>query len=293
MDDHLRPGLTRLVDAHHHVWDLAVRDQPWTRQVPVLRRTFTADELVPQLEAAGVVATIVVQTVNSSEETAELLVAAAGTPWMMGVIGWADLTSSGLADEIARLRSLPGGDLLVGLRHQVQEESDPGWLCRKDVRHGLKVVAESGLAYDLIVQAEQWPAAVATVRALPELQFVLDHLGNPPVVAGALTVDEQWLAAIGSLALAPNVSFKLSGLLTRTYPTATKITDLKPYVRALSDVVGPDRVLFGSDWPVCTAVTDYAGALDAGQRLIECFGPNAQEQVFRRSPMTIYRLELQ
>jgi len=145
MDEHRRVVPTGLLDAHHHVWELAVRDQAWTTQVPVLRRTFTANQMAPHLEAAGVAATIVVQTVNSPDETADLLAAAADTPWMFGVVGWADLTSLRLADELARLRSMPGGDLLVGLRHQVQGESDPGWLCRKDVRRGLQVVAESNL----------------------------------------------------------------------------------------------------------------------------------------------------
>jgi L-fuconolactonase len=293
MDEHRRVVPTGLLDAHHHVWGLAVRDQPWTTQVPVLRRTFTANQLASHLEAAGVAATIVVQTVNSPDETAELLAAAADTPWMFGVVGWADLTSLCLADELACLRSMPGGDLLVGLRHQVQEESDPGWLCRGDVRRGLQVVVEPNLAYDLIVQAEQWPATVATVRALPQLRFVLDHLGNPPVVVGGSSVDESWLAAVRALAAAPNVTFKLSGLVTRSYPKATTIPDLEPYVRALSDLVGPERILFGSDWPVCTAVTDYAGVVGTALGLIERFGPEAQEQVFRRSATTVYRLDRQ
>jgi L-fuconolactonase len=284
--------MTGLVDAHHHVWDLSVRDQPWTVHVPVLRRTFTADQLAPQLEPAGVAGTVVVQTVNSSDETAELLAAAAETPWVLGVVGWVDLTNPGVAEELSRLRALPGGHLLVGLRHQVQEESDPNWLCRKEVRRGLQTVADAGLAYDLIVLPEQWPAAVATVLALPHLRFVLDHLGNPPIVAGTPTVDESWLAAIRSFAAAPNVAFKLSGLVTRTYPTAATVADLETCVRALFDAVAAERIMFGSDWPVCTAVTNYADVVGTAQRLIEHLGPAAQEQVLHRSAATAYRLGL-
>jgi L-fuconolactonase len=281
------------LDAHHHVWDLALRDQPWTVQVPVLRRTFTAEELAPQLSAVGMAGTVVVQTVNSPAETAELLATAAETEWMVGVVGWADLSSPGLADELARLRSLPGGNLLVGLRHQVQEEADPAWLSRDDVRHGLQKVADFGLAFDLIVQAAQWPAAAAAVRAIPGLRFVLDHLGNPPVVGGADAVDETWLAAVRAFAASPNVSFKLSGLATRTYPVAAQAADLSPYVRALFDLVEPGRVMFGSDWPVCTAVTDYPGVIDTAQQLTEYLGPAAQEQIFRGSATTTYRLGCQ
>jgi L-fuconolactonase len=282
------PG--ELVDAHHHVWDLAIRDQPWTVQVPVLRRTFTADELAPFLPGAGIGGTVVVQTVNSSVETVELLAAAADTPWMLGVVGWADLTSPALADELTRLRALPAGGLLVGLRHQVQEEPDPGWLRRDDVGRGLQTLAEAGMTYDLIVQPEQWPAALAAVRATPQLSFVLDHLGNPPVAAGTRAVDEAWLAAIRGFAAAPNVAFKLSGLVTRTYPEPAQLDDLEPYVRALFDVVGVERVMFGSDWPVCTAVADYPDVVVAAQRLTEYLGPDAQEQIFRRSATAFYRL---
>jgi L-fuconolactonase len=287
----LGPESPWLLDAHHHVWDLSVRDQPWTVQVPALRRTFTTDELAPQLRAAGVAGTVVVQTVNSAAETAELLAAAAETEWMVGVVGWADLTSAGLADELARLRSLPGGEHLVGLRHQVQDEPDPAWLCRDDVRRGLQALADFGLAYDLIVQAEQWPAAAAAVRAIPELRFVLDHLGNPQMVTGADAVDESWLTAARAFAARPNVAFKLSGLATRTYPVAARISDLELYVRALFDLVEPGRVMFGSDWPVCTAVTDYPGVIDTAKQLTEYLGPVAQEQVFRGSATAIYRLD--
>jgi L-fuconolactonase len=282
--------LPGLIDAHQHVWDLAVRDQPWTVQVPALRRTFIADQLAPLLPDAGVTETVVVQTVSSSEETAELLAAAAETPWMVGVVGWADLTSSGLPGELARLRSLPGGQLLVGLRHQVQEEPDPNYLCHDDVRRGLQTLAEAGLTYDLIVQAEQWPAAVATARAVPELRFVLDHLGNPPIIRDGRFVDQTWLAAFLAFAALPNVAFKLSGLVTRTYPETAQLADFEPYIRAVFDAVSPKRVLFGSDWPVCTAVTSYGDVVATAQRLTASLGPDAQEHIFRRSATTVYRL---
>jgi L-fuconolactonase len=164
-------------------------------------------------------------------------------------------------------------------------------LCRGDVRRGLQVVAESNLAYDLIVQAEQWPATVATVRALPQLRFVVDHLGNPS--AGRPSTSR------GSRPSAPSRPHRTSHSSCLDWshgPTRRRqrpLISIEPYVRALSDLVGPERILFGSDWPVCTPVSDYAGVVGTAPGLIERFGPEAQEQIFRRSATTVYRLDLQ
>src|SRR5215469_16161030 len=131
-----------VIDAHHHVWDLAVRDQPWIAgPMASIRRTFTLDDLRPSARAAGVEATVLVQTVTDAAETPEMLALAAGDPLVAGVVGWSDLTSPAIADELARLAGLPGGSLLAGIRHQVQSEPDPEWLCRPDVIRGLHAVA--------------------------------------------------------------------------------------------------------------------------------------------------------
>ena len=142
-----------IIDAHHHVWDLAVRDQPWIagQEMAAIRRTFTVDDLRPAARAAGVGATVVVQTVTVAEETPELLALAAADPLVAGVVGWTDLTSPAVSDELARLAGGPGGGRLAGVRHQVQSEPDPDWLRRPDVIRGLRAVAAAGLAYDLVV----------------------------------------------------------------------------------------------------------------------------------------------
>src|SRR6476469_568735 len=148
------------IDAHHHRWDLSVRDQVWTADLPALRRTFTMDELHPQLDAAGVDGTVLVETINVAAETPELLAVAASDPVVRGVVGWVDLTADDVADEIARLRQLPGGDRLVGVRHPVQGGPDPQWLTRPEVLRGLREVADAGLVFDLLVLHEQLPAAI-------------------------------------------------------------------------------------------------------------------------------------
>src|SRR5258708_39861689 len=141
-----------VIDAHHHVWDLAVRDQDWItgEQMAPIRRTFTLDDLRSAARAAGVSATVLVQTVTIAAETPEMLAIAAADPLVAGVVGWTDLTSPDISDELARLAACPGGRHLVGVRHQVQGEPDQDWLRRRDVIRGLRAVAAAGLCYDLI-----------------------------------------------------------------------------------------------------------------------------------------------
>ncbi len=180
---------TGVVDAHHHVWDLSVRDQDWITgpELAPLRRNFTVEDLEPQARAVGVSRTVLVQTVTVAEETPEFLALAETHDLIGGVVGWTDLTGPDVADELARLRELPGGRYLKGIRHQVQGEPDPEWLLRPDVRRGLARSPTAGLVYDLVVP----PAPASGLRqggrsATPGLTFVLDHLGKPPIAAGEL-----------------------------------------------------------------------------------------------------------
>ncbi len=201
-----------VVDAHHHVWDLAVRDQPWLSGagMTAIRRTFTVDDLRPAALAAGVGVTVLVQTVTVAAETPEMLALADADPLVAAVVGWTDLTSPAIADELARLAGGPGGGRLAGIRHQVQEEPDPDWLRRPDVIRGLRAVAAAGLAYDLVILPHQLPAATYAAAAVPGLTLVLDHAGKPDV-DGDLS---GWTTAVRDFAARPNTTCKLSGLAT-------------------------------------------------------------------------------
>ncbi|MFJ9949394.1 amidohydrolase family protein [Kitasatospora sp. NPDC091207] len=282
------PGI---IDAHHHLWDLAVRPQPWITGAALapLARSFGVDELTSRARAAGVTATVVVQTVCVPGETPELLALAAGGGLIAGVVGWTDLTAPDVADALAALRELPGGDRLVGIRHQVQEEPDPGWLLRPDVRRGLLAVAGAGLAYDLVVTARQLPAATAAAAGLPGLTFVLDHLGKPPVAAGAL---EPWAAEVRRLAALPNTVGKLSGLVTEAAPDRWAAEDLRPYADTVLDAFGPRRLLFGSDWPVCTLRAGYPEVVRTAGQLVDGLGPDERDAVFRRNAIRVYGLDV-
>jgi len=275
------------VDAHHHVWDLSVRDQDWIPTDSPIRRTFTAVDLEPEARAAGVDRTVLVQTITVAEETPEFLALAASHDLIAGVVGWTDLTRPDIADELARLRELPGGAYLKGIRHQVQGEPDPEWLLRPDVHRGLAAVAEAGLLYDLVVLPHQLPACVKAAASLPQLTFVLDHLGKPPIASGDL---EPWASDLRALAALPNTAAKLSGLVTEADPTSWTVADLRPYADTALAAFGPSRLMFGSDWPVCTLRASYGEVLATAQELTAVLGPSEQEDVFTGTATRLYGL---
>ena len=272
------------VDAHHHVWDLSVRDQDWIAEGSPLRRDFTMDDLTPEARVVGVDRTVLVQTVTVAEETPEFLALAAAHELIAGVVGWVDLTRPDAAEELARLRELPGGRYLKGIRHQVQGEPDPEWLLRPDVRRGLAAVAGAGLVYDLVVVPHQLPACVTAAASLPGLTFVLDHLGKPPIAAGTL---EPWASDLRALAALPNTVCKLSGMLTEADPASWTADDLRPYAGTVLEAFGPDRLMFGSDWPVCTLAAPYGEVLDTMAGLVD---PSDRTRIFETTAVRVYDL---
>ncbi|MFI2780584.1 amidohydrolase family protein [Streptomyces sp. ALB3] len=278
-----------VVDAHHHVWDLAVRDQDWItgEELAPLRRTFTLADLEPEARAAGVTATVLVQTVTVAAETPELLALADGSTLVAGVVGWTDLTAPDVADALAELRALPGGGRLVGIRHQVQGEPDPEWLLRPDVLRGLRAVAAAGLVYDLVVRPHQLPAAVRAAALLPELTLVLDHAGKPPVARRTL---RPWADGVRALAALPHTVCKLSGLVTEADPLSWTVEDLRPYADTVIEAFGPGRVMFGSDWPVCTLAAGYADVLGAARELTGRLGEHEQRSVLAGTAERVYGL---
>ena len=272
-----------IIDSHHHVWDPEATRHDWLAGYPAIRRPFSATDYARVSEPCGVTSGILVQVLASRDETAEFLRLADGSGGRIaGVVGWTDLTSADVADEIARLRELSGGHLLVGIRHLVQDEPDPDWLMRPDVRRGLQAVGAAGLTYDLLVREHQLPAAIAVVGDLEQVRFVLDH-GGKPEIAAART--EPWSALIADLARHPNVACKFSGLVTEASREWTA-GQIAPYGDWLLRCFGGDRLMFGSDWPVCTLAASYAQVIALARELLarqlssaemdEVFGGNAR-----------------
>jgi len=261
-------GPSSMVDAHQHFWDPGSADYPWmTGELAPLRRRFMPEDLEPLLREHGVTGTIVVQARHSLDETRWLLELAASTPFVLGVVGWVDLTR----DVPRQLGELAGP--LVGVRHQVQDEPDPQWLLRDDVQRGLRAVGDAGLVYDLLVRARELSAALEAATRHPHLTFVLDHAGKRP------RDDAAWAAGVGALADLPNVVCKLSGLVTECDPPGTAERSLRWF--------GAERCLFGSDWPVCTLAAGYGETLAVVRSVV---APRDLHDVFGRTAIRTYRL---
>ncbi len=275
----------RRVDAHHHLWQTSVRRHAWLdgEDTAAIRRDFTPADL--REAAPGIDATVLVQVLPDFDESVEFLAIAAAEPLIAGVVGWVDLTGSP-ARDIDRLRSAPGGELLTGVRHLVQAEPDPRWLEREDVLAGLAAVRDAGLVYDLLVLPHQLPAATAAVRALPELTFVLDHLAKPPIASGQR---EPWASDLATLAREPNVVAKLSGLVTEA-GRPWRAEDLRPYADTALTAFGPDRLMFGSDWPVCLLAGTYAEVVAAADCLLDDLTPSEQDAVRGGTATRVYGL---
>jgi L-fuconolactonase len=276
------------VDAHHHVWDLGVREQSWMAgsAMDPIRRDFLIDDLAPLAAAADVTQTVLVQTVGLAAETPEFLAIAESNDLVAGVVGWVDLTADDVEHALTGLLNRPDGQWLKGIRHQVHDEPDVEWLNRPDVRRGLAVVAEAGLVYDLLTKTPHLPAALDTVRALPELTFVVDHISKPEI-GGDL---EPWASGIRALAAEPNVTCKLSGMVTEASWTDWKVTDLKPYADVVLEAFGPARVMFGSDWPVCLLAATYAEVVQAAEDLTTGLAPADRDQIFGQTARRTYHL---
>jgi L-fuconolactonase len=275
------------IDAHHHVWDPSTTSYPWlTGALAPIARAFDLEDYRPEAATAAIDGSVLVQTRSSIDETERFLGLAAGDDLVWGVVGWVDLTSPTVGDDLARLAARPDGRYLVGVRHQVEDEPDPDWLRRPDVRRGLRAVAGAGLVYDLLVRPQHLPAALTVVREHPGLSFVVDHIAKPDIAGAAW---EPWAGGIAALAREPNVTCKLSGMVVLADWGRWTVADLRPYVRHCLEAFGPSRVMFGSDWPVCL----LAGSLATVHRALVAALPDDPallDRVLGGTAMRVYGL---
>ena len=279
---------TSTVDAHQHFWDPARADYPWmTDDLAAIRRRFGPEDLRPLLAERGVDCTVLVQTRSSLEETREFLDTAARTDFVAGVVGWVDLTDPAVGRALRGLRSSAGGAKLVGIRHQVHDEPDPGWLLRDDVRRGLRAVGDAGLAYDFLVRPRELPAAVQIAEDFPNTRFIIDHIAKPPIRGGD---DRAWARAMARAGGLGNIYCKLSGMITEADWTSWQPDTLVPYVRRVVEWFGVDRLIFGSDWPVCLLAGSYAQVVDALLHCLADLPAEARAKIFGANAIKCYRL---
>jgi L-fuconolactonase len=250
----------------------------------LLRRDFLPEDVAPLLDAAGIDGVVAIQADQSRAETDFLLSLAAQHPSIRGVVGWIDLRAADLSEQLACWRS---NLALKGFRHIAQGEPDD-FLTRNDVMAGITEMGNHGFSYDILIYPRQLAAAEHLVARCPGVRFVLDHCAKPPIASGDIT---EWEKGIRRLAQHPNVTCKLSGLVTEASWTGWTAADLLPCLDIAAGAFGPERLMFGSDWPVCLLASDYVGVVTMVARWAQWLTVPERERVFGGTARAVYRLE--
>jgi L-fuconolactonase len=272
------------IDAHQHFWRFREAELPWVDEsMSALRRDFLPGDLHAELERNGVDGCIAVQARASLEERRWLLEVSRELPFVRGVVGWVDLCGEDVDERLAEFADEPR---FVGVRHLLQDEPEDDYMLGAGFRRGLRALGRRGLAYDLLILPRHLPIARRLVEQLPEQRFVLDHLAKPRVRKGAL---EPWARDLRALAELPNVCCKVSGLVTEAADDWMR-DDFGPYLEAAFDAFGPERLLFGSDWPVCLVAAEYAQVLDIVERHASKLSPAEVAGIFGGNAARVYRL---
>jgi L-fuconolactonase len=265
--------MTRL-DAHQHFWKYSPEDYGWINdEMAALKRDFLPCDLEPLLAASGFGGCIAVQARQSLEETRWLLELAERNDFIKGVVGWADLCSAELPDQFERFARHPK---LVGVRHVVQDEADDEFMLRTEFRRGIARLAEFELAYDLLIHPRHLPVAAKLVGEFPKQRFVLDHIAKPAIADGLM---QPWERGLRELAKFENVYCKLSGMVTEARWRQWSAKDFKPYLDVVFEAFGAERLMMGSDWPVCTLSGDYADVMGIVLKWMETIPTVARDGV--------------
>jgi L-fuconolactonase len=273
------------IDAHQHFWRYAPETHAWIDDsMESIRRDFLPEDLAPLLASAGFDGCIAVQAQQTIGETEWLLSLADDYDFIRGVVGWVDLCSPDVRDQLARVAA---HTKLRGVRHIVQDEPDDRFMLRDDFQRGIAALAEFDLAYDILIYARQLPAAVELARTFPDQRFVLDHIGKPDIRNNEI---DRWSRGIAALSRNRNVWCKLSGMVTEAdWATWTPAT-FTPYLDVIFDWFAPDRVMIGSDWPVCLLAGSYSDVTNIVQNYVEQRFPSHADAIFGETAAAFYGL---
>lgn len=281
--------MSLIVDAHHHFWDRQMDgfDHGWQAQegLEKICRNFLPADLEPLIRSAGIDKTVFVQTQHNTRENDWVLDLANQYPWLAGVVGWVDLAGDQCEAQIEKYKSQPK---FVGVRHITQDESDDDFIISAAVSRGLALLEKHDVAFDLLFFVKHIKHAQFVGKRFPNLRLVIDHLAKPHIKQGAT---EGWEEHFVAAAKCENIYCKLSGMVTEADWQHWKPADLRPYVETALDAFGPDRCMFGSDWPVCELAASYSEVFDA---LVECIGGVSESErakILGLNAMDFYRLE--
>ena len=273
------------IDTHQHFWKFdPIRDSWITEEMQVIRRDFSPLDIQFVLERNGFGGSVAVQADQSKEETAYLVQLANDYPFIKGVVGWIDLQA---ADIRQQLDSYQSDNVIKGFRHIVEGEADPDFLIRPAVLNGLKALADYGYTYDLLIRPRHYAATLDCVQQNPNLQFVLDHIAKPPIKSKAF---DEWAAFIDALSAFPNVVCKVSGLATEADWEGWKLDDFKQYVEHIFARFGKERIMYGSDWPVCLLAASYEESIAIVEDKLGQFTAAEKNAFWAENAIRVYNL---
>ena len=274
------------IDTHHHFWQYSADQYPWISEpMSLLRKDFLPAHLHSEIQSADVDGVISVQARQSLDETLWLLNLAANHDWILGVVGWLPLASPTVRETLELFRQ---ESKLRGLRHVVQDEQDDEFLARPNFNDGIRMIKEFSLAFDLLIYARQLPLAIPFVDRHPEQVFVLDHIAKPTIQTGSY--DEDWDRNLKELAKRPNVYCKFSGVVTEVQDQEWSLPQIQSYWDTAIEAFGSERLLFGTDWPVCLLKTNYAQWVAAVSVLASELSVDERDNFWSKNAIRAYRL---
>lgn len=273
------------IDTHQHFWHYNSKEFGWIGEDDdVLKRDFLPPELLTELSVMAYTGSIAVQARQSLEETRWLLDLAAKFEHIRGVVGWIDLRSSNIEED---LKEFEHNKWLKGIRHLVQDEPDDDFMLRTDFQNGISKLAERNLVYEILIYERQLSVAAELIRKFPDQQFIVDHIAKPNIKEGEI---RNWELGMRKLATFPNVNIKVSGMVTEADKKEWKAEDFDPYLGVVWREFGEDRILLGSDWPVCLGVASYYEVMSLSENFFKNYGQGVIEKVCATNAIRIYSL---
>jgi L-fuconolactonase len=268
------------IDSHHHLWDLAISPRPWLAGdvLAGISRTFSMDDFYKERATAGIDQSILVQTISEYDEMKEFFAVAAEHESVVGVVAWIDMSSTDCFQHLEKYLDLPGADRLVGIRDGAQGRADAQWLAGDQIVANARKLAEKNLAFDLLVDPTNLAASTHLVKNCSDTTFVLDHIGKPNIAKGDQGELAAWSHSINELAKNKNVYCKVSGMVTEADWKSWEEKDFNPYFEVVLSAFGVDRIMYGSDWPVCKLAASYEQVAKLAEYLIQDLSPSEKEK---------------
>jgi L-fuconolactonase len=278
------------IDSHHHLWDLSIRPQEWMvgDGMEPVKRNFGADDLRSAIAGTRIEKTILVHATTTLDETFELLALAEIDPTIIGVVGWLQIDSPSAIADCEKYLQATGASYLKGIRDVAQDLPDSNYLAKPQSIATVQQLGKMGLTYDILTKTPELKAAIELVKACPDVQFVLDHISKPYIAKEEI---EPWKSLITQLASFDNVSCKISGMVTEAKWNIWKTEDFAPYVDHIIDSFTPQRLMFGSDWPVALlAASSYSEVVQLAEKLTEKFTETENELFWTKNALSAYKI---